>query len=86
METSYEKCRLCWHFIERNDTDPEDFAGTGIVVAEYVHLDNGEIEHDHDAEPSGDRQTLAAWKQQHPELFRSYPDGQTGPNSVYFGK
>jgi hypothetical protein len=79
MNTSYyEKCRDCWHFIEPNDADP------GFTLAEHVHLDNGEKEHDHDAAPSGDTRQLNVWRTAHPELFTAYADGKIGPNSAHF--
>jgi hypothetical protein len=81
--TTYEKCKHCWHFIEPNDeTQIPGFAV--LKLAEYVHLDNGEKEHDHDAEPSGDKRTLDEWKNAHPELFHMHKDGMIGPNSVHF--
>ena len=80
-----EKCILCWHFIEENDADPRLMIPAGYGgVAPYIHLDDGEKEHDHDAAPSGDARTLAAWKTAHPELFRRFRDGKTGPNSPLF--
>ena len=78
-DLSYEKCAHCWHFIEENAAYG-DYPG----LAEHVHLDNGEKEHDHDAEPSGDIQTLRQWRAQHPELFITYADDAIGPNSAYF--
>lgn len=77
---NYEKCAKCWHFIEPNDVGPDEF----FTYAEYLHLDNGEKEHDHDAAPSGDIRTLEQWEHDHPELFTEYSDGEIGPNSVYF--
>lgn len=76
----YEKCAHCWHFIDLNDVDSNEY----YIVSEYVHLDNGEKEHDHDAAPSGDIRTLDEWKRDQPSLFYTFPDGQTGPNSVHF--
>lgn len=98
-QAMYEKCAHCWHFIERNASNDEfiDYAGTqdqpdnqefldyaGAGWAEYVHLDNGEIEYDHDAAPSGDRRTLEEWKRDQPSLFHVFPDDRVGPNSVHF--
>jgi hypothetical protein len=37
-----------------------------------------------DATPSGDVRQLGTWKTRHPELFREFGDGLTGPNSPYF--
>lgn len=75
----YEKCAHCWHFIEPNYDWDEDHS-----LAEYLHLDNGEKEHDHDAEPSGDIRTLDEWKRVQPSLFHTFPDGNIGPNSMHF--
>jgi hypothetical protein len=79
LAPEYEKCADCWHFVDLNPAY-RDAAG----LAEYVHLDNGEKEHDHDARPGGVRGTLAAWKAAHPQLFTRYPDGNIGPNSAHF--
>jgi hypothetical protein len=79
MTPAYELCAHCWHFIEPN------IGGTpAFPVADYVHLDNGEKEHDHDATPSGDARTLDEWKTGIPELFVTYADGRIGPNSANF--
>ena len=82
--TIYEKCAHCWHFIERNDTTGSELFDFGFKLAEYVHLDNGEKEHDHDAMPSGDIRTLDEWKRDQPSLFHTYADGNIGPNSADF--
>lgn len=76
----YEMCAHCWHFVEPNDviSTPE------FPVAAYVHLDDGEKEHNHDATPSGVKGTLTAWRAERPSLFVTYRDGKTGPNSAYF--
>lgn len=76
----YERCVHCWHFVDEN---PSYFEGYSKDIATHLHLDDGEVEHDHDAEP-GESNTLAWWKTFHPELFETYPDGKIGPNSVYF--
>lgn len=76
----YEMCSHCWHFVEPNDSCPVE----GIKLAAYVHLDDGEKEHDHDAAPSGDGRTLAAWRNAYPGLFTTFGDGKTGPNSAHF--
>lgn len=75
---SYEKCEKCWHFV--TDNPSREWSGD---VVEYIHLDDGEVEHDHDAVPGASR-TLVWWKTFHPELFEVYPDKKTGPNSAYF--
>jgi hypothetical protein len=80
---NYEKCAHCWHFIEPNyETQIPGYAA--LKLAEHVHLDDGEKEHDHDAAPSGDIRTLDEWKRDQPSLFHMYDDGKTGPNSSLF--
>lgn len=81
-QATYEKCAHCWHFIEMNVVQADEY----FDIAAFVHLDNGEKEHDHDAAPSGDRRTLEEWKRDQPSLFHVYPDDRVGPNSVHFGK
>jgi hypothetical protein len=82
-ELNYEKCAHCWHFVQPNyETQIPGYAH--LTLAEYVHLDNGEKEHDHDAAPSGDVRTLGTWKRDQPALFHRYADGSTGPNSSLF--
>ena len=72
----YTLCQHCDHFVEPNDvTEPG--------IAEYIHLDNGEKEHDHDARPSAITMTLDEWRQVRSDLFQVYPDGAIGPNSVH---
>lgn len=73
----YYKCRHCDHFVERsNNGEPG--------AAEWVHLDDGEQEYDHDAEPgvvAG--KTLSDWQQARPELFERHADDKIGPNSIH---
>ena len=76
----YEMCAQCWHFVEPNDAPP----APPFTLASYVHLDDGEKEHDHDATPSGDGRTLGAWRDAYPGLFVTYADGKIGPNSMHF--
>lgn len=84
-DASYEKCAHCWHFIESNlDYYIAEASPGNFKVAQYIHLDNGEKEHDHDATPSGDIRRLAEWRAAFPVLFVTYPDGMTGPNSIHF--
>ena len=68
-------CTCCDHFIEKNTAEGEGLAA-------YVHLDNGEQEYDHEATP-GESKTMAEWKESRPDLFKSHPDGEIGPNSEY---
>lgn len=75
----YYLCTQCAHFVEVNQSAVlEPSAG----YAEYVHLDDGEPEYDHDAAP-GKPDTLAGWRRSRPELFVTYTDGKIGPNSAY---
>lgn len=78
----YEICAYCDHFIEDNPAwVPED----GFTVPPFLHLDDGEKEHDHDAEPSEDVRDLGQWKIDRPELFTEWADGKIGPNSSMRG-
>ena len=79
MDDYYELCKGCWHFVEDNDSDYQYFH-----AAPYIHLDDGEVEYDHDAEPSGVRYELITWSVNFPELFTIYADGKIGPNSTNF--
>ena len=74
----YELCARCHHFVDFAEETTERGVRAG-----YVHLDDGEQDYDHAAEPSGVRKALREWKKERPELFRRYPDGRIGPNSVY---
>ena len=76
----YTLCKHCDHFVAPNDNKPEE----GVTFAEWIHLDSGEKEHEHDAEPGKMKKTLLAWKQERPDLFVTFPDGYIGPNSEYF--
>lgn len=75
---SYQLCSRCDHFVDRNDD-------TILGLAEYLHLENGEQEFDHEAEPNGEVCTLAEWKALRPDLFVLHPDGAVGPNSSHHG-
>ena len=77
---TYRRCTDCWHFVDEN-TSFGELPG----IAEYLHMDDGEKEHDHDAAP-GEGMTFAEWKRTHPELFVTYTDGKIGPNSEHFGR
>jgi len=78
-EPLYDLCKLCWHFVDYNDSYG-DYPG----LAEYIHLDDGEKEHDHDAQPTGEPRPLDVWKVTNPSLFTTYADGKIGPNSSDF--
>lgn len=67
----YEKCAHCHLFIEANDDAVDD-----PTLAAYLHLSRGDeadeaIESTHDAAPSGDRRTIADWKQSGPAAMRA---------------
>ncbi|THA53254.1 hypothetical protein [Streptomyces sp. A1136] len=69
-EVVYEKCAKCHFFIE--ETNASDVADG---CAPYIHLDRGDaadeaITGSHDAEPSGERATLAHWQERGPEEMR----------------
>lgn len=70
----YNKCAHCDHFIEPHEAD-----------GEYRHLDDGEQNYDHDAEPAGESHTVAEWMEQRPDLFVLHSDGKVGPNSSLHG-
>lgn len=79
--TEYTICQHCHHFV-----DPNDDYEPGNGNAEFVHLENGEQEFDHDAQPSEETKTLKEWEQERPELFKEYEDGEIGPNSIHFDR
>ncbi len=72
----YTICKHCDHFVERNTRPFEP------DTALYCHLDNGEQEYDHDAEP-GETHTKEEWLTLRSDLFVRHPDGKYGPNSNY---
>lgn len=67
----YSMCKHCDHFV---DGEGED----------RIHLEDGHQEFDHDPEPSEHTHTLEEWEQLSPDLFKAYPDGAIGPNSVFY--
>lgn len=71
-------CRHCDHFVEYNTAHE-----TNASLAEYVHLDDGEQEYDHDAEP-GLTKSHREWVNCRPELFDYFTDNKCGPNSDMF--
>lgn len=84
IRPAYEMCGHdgCWFFVDENMSyDPDDFYGA--TLAPWIHLDDI-TDHDHDAEPSDDVRTMFAWQRDHPELFRTYEDGEIGPRSDFF--
>ena len=78
MDTIYIKCAFCDHFVEPNS----DFE-KGYSLAAYIHLDDGEKDHDHDADPRGGAHTLEEWKALRPDFFKKHEDGKIGPNSQF---
>lgn len=81
MPIEYEMCAHlgCMHFVQ-----PNDAFKPGYGIAEYIHLDDGEKEHNHEAIPSGVTHSLEEWRALWPELFHRFPDGKVGPNSKHF--
>lgn len=68
-----EKCSLCSYFIEENF--PSDVLGAEQHNRPtYLHLDDGDITHDHNATPSGEIDTLRNWRDEHWELFANLMD------------
>lgn len=70
----YTLCTRCDHFVDANDGPPG--------VSPFIHLENGEQEFDHDAEP-GESRTLDEWRSVRPDLFALHADGMIGPNSAH---
>lgn len=66
-------CQHCDHFVE-----PNPDAETDASLAKFLHMDDGDQEYDHDAEPSTDTDR--------PDLLRLYPDGKIGPNSMFHSR
>jgi len=79
LEPIYTLCKHCDHFVDPNDCDEPG-------VARYVHLEDGEQEFDHDAEPSNLFHVLDDWKRLRPDLFQEHPDGKIGPNSSHHSR
>lgn len=75
VTTKYTQCKHCDHFVDDNTAQGEG-------IAANVHLEDGEQEFDHDAEP-GETKTMAEWQAERPDLFKMHPDGKIGPNSIY---
>ena len=74
----YTLCKHCDHFVDSNDQ-----FGKEPNICEYIHLEDGEQEFDHDAEPSTARRGLDQWKALRPDLFHKHEDGKIGPNSSH---
>lgn len=78
----YTLCTHCEHFVDEN-FDAIDYPAEGY--AKYIHLEDGEQEFDHDAEP-GENHTGAEWEKLRPDLFKEYDDGKIGPNSKHHSR
>lgn len=71
-------CKHCCHFVDENYRgDPPDES-----LAAFVHMEDGEQEFDHDAEP-GESHTSEEWSVLRPDLTTEHPDGKIGPNSRF---
>jgi hypothetical protein len=84
-EPRYRMCRHCDHFVEGNSAYDEVHPN----LAAYIHLEDGDQEFDHDADPGrwpDDGWTLAWWREREPDLFFAYPDGKIGPNSKFHNR
>jgi hypothetical protein len=84
-EPRYQLCKECDHFVDDN---PAYDDGDAILLAKYDHLEDGEQEFDHEAEPwmAAGEATLMTWREARPDLFYVYPDGKIGPNSRFHSR
>ena len=73
----YNLCKHCDHFVEENGPTKPHFGSY------HLHLEDGEQEFDHDAEPSDQAHTLDEWQELRPDLFHEHEDGKIGPNSSH---
>ena len=84
LDARYTLCAQCDHFVEPNDSaDPTVPLAYFPGAAAFIHLDDGEKEHDHDAVPGDETHTLREWQARRPDLFRAHRDGKIGPNSAF---
>lgn len=58
---------------------------TSDWIAKYIHLEDGNQEFDHNAEP-GEVRTGDEWEKLRPDLFKEHPDGCVGPNSRHHSR
>ncbi len=54
-------------------------------VSKYIHLEDGEQEFDHDAEP-GETRPDGEWNAHRPDLFLRHEDDKIGPNSIFHSR
>jgi hypothetical protein len=78
--TVYTLCKYCDHFVDENDAGS---IADGCVP--FLHLEDGEQEFDHAAQPQG-QAPLAEWMRRRPDLFHEHPDGKIGPNSAHHSR
>lgn len=71
-------CKHCDHFVDDNYGCEDDNS-----LAKHIHMEDGEQEFDHDAEPG---QVSDEWDKIRPDLFKEYPDGEIGPNSQFHSR
>lgn len=74
----YTLCKHCDHFVDENYPLEEG-------LAKFIHLEDGEQEFDHDAEP-GETKLGEEWKHERPDLFIEHLDGAIGPNSFFHSR
>jgi len=72
--TQYSLCKHCDHFVDENYPLEEG-------LAQFIHLEDGQQEFDHDAEP-GETKSGDEWGKQRPDLFKEHADA-VGPNSFF---
>lgn len=70
---NYTICKHCDHFVEPNFED----------TTKFLHLEDGEQEFDHNAEPSQQSMKLKEWTEIRPDLFIFHKDERVGPNSKF---
>jgi hypothetical protein len=73
------QCKHCDFFIAENP-DKDDAIPP---LPKFIHLSEPYFKHDHEAEPSEEFHKAAWFRLNRPNLFRTYADNKTGPNSKY---
>lgn len=80
-------CKHCEHFVEPNDPKyVAEMAAAGLPICTFLHLEDGDQEFDHDAEPSDQTKPGDVWWVDRPDLFREHADGNIGPNSIHHSR